>query len=106
VKALSTLVFVAATAWVSLRLWDTRRRLRRGDIVTIPNFVATLVFGLCIVASVLFGFSALHLLWLFPLSAGVGVFMRFFRPDVSFTMACLGLLVSLKPYQGPNRGGR
>ena len=104
VKILSTLVFLVATAWVSLMLWDIRRKLRSGDVVKIPHFAATLVFGLCIVASVVFGFSALHLLWLFPLSAGVGVFMLFFRPGVNFTMACLGLLASLKPYQEPDRG--
>ncbi len=101
-KLLSTLVFVLATAWVSLMLWDTCRKLRSGDVVTIPHFTTTLVFGLCIVASVVFGFSALHLLWLFVLSPGVGVLMLFFRPGTNFIMACLGLLASLKPCQEPD----
>ena len=106
VKLLSTLVFLAATAWVSLMLWDTRRKLRSGDVVTIPHFATTLVFALCVVASVVFGFSALHLIWLFLLSPGVGLLMLFFRPGVNFTMACLGLLASLKPHQEPDADGR
>ena len=105
-KLLSTVVFLVATAWVSLMLWDTRRRLRSGDVVEIPKFAATLVFGLCILASVVFGFSALHLLWLFLLSPGVGLFMLLFRPSTNFIMACLGLLASLKPYQESDREGR
>ena len=60
-EILSTLVFLVAIVWVSLGLWDTRRKLRSGEVVVIPDFAATLVFGLCIVASVVFGFSALHL---------------------------------------------
>ena len=106
VKLLSTLVFIAAIAWVSLGLWDTRRRLRSGDAVNIPNFAATIIFGLCIVASVVFGFSALHLLWLFVLSPGVALLMLFFRPSTNFIMGCLGLLAGLKPYQEPDRDGR
>ncbi len=106
VKLLSALVFFVATAWVGLMLWDIRRKLRSGDVVQIPHFAATLVFALCIVASVVFGFSALHLLWLFLLSPGVGLFMLRFRPGVNFTMACLGLLAGLKPYQEPDRDSR
>ena len=106
VKLLSTLVFLVATAWVSLMLWDTRRQLRSGDVVKIPHFAATLVFGLCIVASVVFGFSALHLIWLFLLSPGVALLMLFFGPSTNFIMGCLGLLAGLKPYQEPDRDGR
>ncbi len=105
VKLLSTLIFLVATAWVSLMLWDTRRKLRSGDVVTIPHFAATLVFGLCIVASVVFGFSALHLLWLFVLNPGVALLMLLFRPSTNFIMGCLGLLAGLKPYQEPDRDG-
>ncbi len=100
VNSLNTLVLLAAIAWVVLQLRDTRRKLCSGDAVMIPQFAATLVFGLCIVAIVVFGLSALHLLWLFPLSFGLGLFMLFFHVGVNFTMACLvGLLVSFKPYQ-------
>ena len=45
-------------------------------------------------------------IWLFVLSPGVGLLMLFFRPGVNFTMACLGLLASLKPHQEPDREGR
>ena len=106
VKLLSTLVFIAAIAWVSLGLWDTRRKLRSGEVVEIPDFAATIIFGLCIVASVVFGFSSLHLIWLFLLSPGVGLFMLLFRPSTNFIMACLGLLASLKPCQESDREGR
>ena len=96
---LNSLILLAAIAWVSLQLRDTRRKLCSGDAVMIPQFAATLVFGLCIVAIVVFGLSALHLSWLFPLSFGLGLFVLFFGVGVNFTMACLGLLVSFKPYQ-------
>ena len=99
VNILNTVVLLAAIAWVILQLRATRRKLRSGDDVKIPEFAVTLVFGLCIVATLVFGLSALHLLWLFPLSVGIGLFMLFFRAGVNFTMACLGLLVSFKPYQ-------
>ncbi len=100
---LKTVVLVAAIAGVILQLRATRRKLRSGDDVKIPPFAVTLVFGLCIVAILIFGLSALHLLWLFPLSVGIGLFMLFFRAGVNFTMACLGLLASLKPYQENDR---
>ena len=100
---LNTVVLLAAIAWVILQLRATRRKLRSGDDVKIPQFAVTLVFGLCIVAILIFGLSALHLLWLFPLSVGIGLFMLFFRAGVNFTMACLGLLASLKPYQENDR---
>jgi hypothetical protein len=106
VNILSTLVLLAAIVWVSLQLRDTRRKLRSGAVVKIPEFAATLVFALCIVAIVVFGLSALHLLWLFPLSAGIGLLMLFFRAGVNFTMVRLGLLASLKPYQEPERERR
>ena len=64
VKLLSTFVLIATIAWVSLGLWDTRRKLRSGEAATIPDFAATIIFGLCIVASVVFGFSALHLIYM------------------------------------------
>jgi len=105
-EILSTFVFLVAIAWVSLGLWDTRRKLRSGEAITIPDFAATIIFGLCIVASVVFGFSALHRIWLFLLSPGVGLFMLLFRPSTNFIMACLGLLASLKPYQESDREGR
>ncbi len=103
---LNTVVLLAAIAWVILQLRDTRRKLRSGDAVKIPEFAATLVFGLCIVAIVVFGLSALHLLWLLPLSVGVGLLMLLFRAGVNFTMACLGLFASFKPYQESDREQR
>ncbi len=106
VKLLSTFVLIAAIAWVSSGLWDTRRKLRSGEAVTIPDFAATIIFGLCIVASVVFGFSALHLIWLFLLSPGVGLLMLFFRPSTNFIMGGLGLLASLKHHQESDREGR
>ena len=63
---LNTVVLLVAIAWVILQLRATRRKLRSGDDVKIPQFAVTLVFGLCIVAILVFGLSALHLLWLFP----------------------------------------
>ena len=103
---LNTAVLLTAIAWVGLQLRDTRRKLHSCDDVKIPEFAATLVFGLCIVAILVFGLSALHLLWLFPLSIGIGLFMLFFRAGVNFTMACLGLLASFKPDQESDREHR
>ncbi len=48
VKIFSTFILLAAITWVSLQLRDTRRKLRSGDAVKIPEFAAALVFGLCI----------------------------------------------------------
>jgi riboflavin transporter FmnP len=98
---LGTAVLAFSIAWLVWQLCQTRRKLLGGESVAIPTFAATLVFALCIATVVVTDVSALHLLWLFPMSAVVGGTMLFFPAGVKLTMACLGWLTALKPYREP-----
>jgi hypothetical protein len=98
---LRALILVAAIAWVIGQLWATRQKLHRGDVVIPPLFATTLLFALFIIVLLAIGASPLHLLWLFPLSFVAGVILVTIPAGANFTMACLGLLASLKPDHKP-----
>ncbi len=98
---LSTVLLMVAIAWALGELIFTRRKLRSGQVVTLPRFAATLVFCLFILIIVLIGASAFHLLWLLPLSAIIGATLLFFSAGQQLVMACLGLLAGLKGRHEP-----
>ena len=93
---LNTVILLAAIAWSLSELIATRKKLRSGQAVKIPRFAATLVFILSIILILVFGASAFHLLWLFPLSAVIGATLLFFSVGQQLVMACLGRLAGLK----------
>jgi hypothetical protein len=98
---LSTVIVVVAIGWVIAQLLTTRRRLRNGEIVVPPLFAATLVFRLFILVVWAMGASSLHLLWLFPLSFVLGIYMLLLLAGQLQVIACLGLLAGLKGRHEP-----
>ena len=92
VDALNPVVVGAAVLWGSRQLLVTRRKLRTAQVIIPPLFAATLVFLLSILVGVAIGASPLPLLWLFPLSFGLGLGVVLFPLGVEVTLACLALL--------------
>ena len=79
-------------------LWQlgrTRRRARNGEIV-VPPF---LIFSLFVFGVVIFGVSPLHLLWLFPVSYGIGTVLLFFPVVQKIVMTFLLILANPKAWQ-------
>ena len=96
-SVLKPLLLILACAWVVIDLAMIRARLRSTGIVQPPQFAATLVFALGILIGALLGFSPLHLLWWWPLSAVLAWVLLMLPPSQLLIMACLGLFVGLTP---------
>jgi membrane protein CcdC involved in cytochrome C biogenesis len=75
---LSTVIMFVAIGWVIAQLLTPRRKLRSSEIIVPPLLAATLVFLLFILVVWVIGASPLHLLWLFPLSFGLGIAILLF----------------------------
>lgn len=89
---IDTLVGLAALGWV-LWVWlAVARPLRRGAPISPPLFASANLFALGVLLLLGIGASPLHLLWWFPLSAALGVWLLALPVWVRFNMGCSSVL--------------
>ena len=88
-------------------LWQlvrTRRRARNGEIIVPPFFAGLLIFSLFVLGVVIFGVSPLHLLWLFPVSYGIGTVLLLFPVVQKIVMTFLLVLANPKAWEEEEKG--
>ncbi len=92
---------------IILVLWQlvrTRKRARNGEIIVPPFFSGLLIFSLFVLGVVIFGVSPLHLLWLFPVSYGIGTVLLFLPAVQKIVMTFLLMLANPKAWEEGEKG--
>ena len=87
----NSVLFVAIVIVLG-QCWALRQQVRRGGIVTIPMATFTWIAMVVIIGVLVFGFSPLHLLWLFPLSFFLSVGLGISSTILNLTFSFLSLL--------------
>ncbi len=83
------IVAITGSIW---QLLAVRKAVVTGGVVIPSYVVAVLCFSLCTLVVLIFRFSPFHLLWLFVMSLGVGVFSLFFPPAMAVAALCITVL--------------
>jgi hypothetical protein len=71
---LITVVFIGWIVWLFVRF---RKKARNGELIIVPFVSSTLLFALIIPLIIIMDVSTFHLIWLFPVSFVLGVFLLF-----------------------------
>jgi hypothetical protein len=99
---LSNIVLIIAIIATLLQIVKIRNHaLNEG--IAIPIHIATvLIFSLCILGVVIFNLSPFHLLWMFPISLVLGIFLMLFPFFQKMTMIFLHILTMPKGFRDGN----
>lgn len=81
-----------AVLWTVLCLFAIRSKARNGQILILPSVSWTLVFALSILLTVTLRLSPFHLLWMFPVSAVVGIIVLVIPLTAKMVMYMVTLL--------------
>ena len=94
-ELVSKLLLLAAIVWTVGRMVRIRAQVRNGGIIIPPIASATLVFTVSIIVVLATGISALHLLWLFPVSFVLGTALLISPLGVKIVMGFILILGGL-----------
>ena len=88
IQVFEWIVLILAIAMVLAGIIWMRRVFRAGGNITYATLSSNFFYFLSIVTVLVFNFSSLHLLWLFPLSFGVGFLTLL--PQLSWLLVPMG----------------